>query len=337
MAVPRYSVIVPAWNEEGPLRRLLAALATARSDEVEVIVVNDGSSDGTEAVATDAGARLLNTPGRRGPAAARNLGARAARAPFLLFLDADVVPGPDLIERIDAHRDAVSDLRCFTGVYARAPAEDGWFQRYRALLNHSYHRGLPVRGRSTLLVTAVAGIDKQLFDEVGGFDESEAAREVEDTELGYRVARRTPIYLLRDVEVQHHFPSFALNMKNYYRRSARWLRLFSETRSFDNHTTTGSTAGLRLLGAAAALATGAALAAPPLWPLALATHLTYLAGNRRFFALLVRHAPPGELPRMYAADLCLSLAVLAGAARGAIGVAAGWARGRAGPRAWART
>jgi len=337
MTAPAYSVVIPAWNEEIPLGRLLERLSSSRLDGVEVIVVSDGSTDGTEAVAAQAGARVLRTTGRRGPAAARNLGARAARAPFLVFLDADVVPEPGLLERVDAHRAQTPELRCFTGVYAREPAVDGWFQRYRALLNHSYHASLPVRGESTLFVTAVAGIDKALFEELGGFDESESAREVEDTELGYRILQRTAIHLLRDVEVQHHFPSFAVNLVNYYRRSAGWVRLFRGRQRFDNHTTTGSTAALRLLGAGVAVATGAALGWPPLWPAAIALHGAYLVANRRFFTLLVRHAPVRELPRMYAADLCLGLAVMAGAARGAVDVALSLARGRAGRRASAQT
>lgn len=88
---PRLSVVIPARNA---LRWLPGAIASlGASPRLEVLVIDDGSDDGTASylraiAATDARIRTLSTPGA-GPAAARNAGLAAAQAPLIAFLDAD--------------------------------------------------------------------------------------------------------------------------------------------------------------------------------------------------------------------------------------------------------
>src|SRR5213595_4054996 len=85
------SFIVPAYNEETELPSTLAAIraATSRlSQPVEIIVVDDASTDATPEIAEQAGARVVPIH-RRQIAAARNAGARAAQGEYLFFVDAD--------------------------------------------------------------------------------------------------------------------------------------------------------------------------------------------------------------------------------------------------------
>lgn len=102
-AEPLISVVVPTRDRPGALTRCLDALAaqTVRA-QIEIVVVDDGSSRpavAAELVARYGAARLLRLPGR-GPAAARNAGAFAARGTFLCFTDDDCEPRPEWAERL---------------------------------------------------------------------------------------------------------------------------------------------------------------------------------------------------------------------------------------------
>ena len=92
---PSYSVVIPARNAERTLARVLDALAAQDPAPVEVIVVDDGSADGTAAAARGRGARVVELAERRFAGGARNAGWDEAGGDLVVFLDADAVPGPD--------------------------------------------------------------------------------------------------------------------------------------------------------------------------------------------------------------------------------------------------
>ncbi|MHC4579650.1 MAG: glycosyltransferase family 2 protein [Planctomycetota bacterium] len=100
------SVVVPAFNEVRTIGRCLAALRRQERRDVEVLVADDGSRDGTADLVARwfPQVRLLALP-HRGSAAARNAAVRAARAPRIAFLDADCVPCPGWLAAVLAHDD----------------------------------------------------------------------------------------------------------------------------------------------------------------------------------------------------------------------------------------
>lgn len=90
------SVVVPTRDRPESLARCLASVAEADSAGLDVVVVDDGSRDRgavRDAASVIAGARVVRGPGR-GPAAARNLGVRAARGEIVCFIDDDCVAAP---------------------------------------------------------------------------------------------------------------------------------------------------------------------------------------------------------------------------------------------------
>lgn len=97
--LPSVSIVVPARDDAPALARCLEALARQTVAPLEVVVVDNGSSDGTAEVARAAGARVVSEP-RRGIPAAAARGYDAALGDVIGRLDADSVPGPDWVERV---------------------------------------------------------------------------------------------------------------------------------------------------------------------------------------------------------------------------------------------
>ncbi len=101
------SVIIPAWNEAVSLEETLDRISDAlRANEAhglkwEIVVCDNASTDDTAEIARRAGARVVFEP-ERGIARARNAGARVARGEWLLFIDADSYPPPELLSEVRA-------------------------------------------------------------------------------------------------------------------------------------------------------------------------------------------------------------------------------------------
>jgi cellulose synthase/poly-beta-1,6-N-acetylglucosamine synthase-like glycosyltransferase len=94
VSAPRISVVVPAFQASAIIKRCVLALSaqTLTSDQYEVIVVDDGSTDDTATRARQVGARVLRLARNMGPAAARNAGVGIARGDVVVFTDADCEP-----------------------------------------------------------------------------------------------------------------------------------------------------------------------------------------------------------------------------------------------------
>lgn len=101
MAPPRtVSIVLPAHDEMATIRDVVTRCRRHTPDLLEVIVVDDGSSDRTAAIAEEAGARVLGLFPNRGKGIALRRGAEAARGDVVVFLDADGQDDPEEIPRL---------------------------------------------------------------------------------------------------------------------------------------------------------------------------------------------------------------------------------------------
>jgi glycosyltransferase involved in cell wall biosynthesis len=179
------SVIVPALNASATIARTLAALAAQDfGGGYEVVVVDDGSDDGTARIAEqwDGDVRVVVIrQDRLGPAAARNAGVAAASGRLLAFTDADCYPAPGWLEAGVA---ALADADLVQGSVSPEPGVE----------RGPWDRTLWVERETGLFETANLFVRRSLFDSLGGFEvwlEPEIGKPLgEDMWFGWR-ARRT--------------------------------------------------------------------------------------------------------------------------------------------------
>jgi GT2 family glycosyltransferase len=220
-----YSIVIPTYNRRDTLLVVLGALERQDAPELlrEVVVVDDGSSDGTaQAVAaleTPLSINLL-TGRRGGPAAARNAGVEAAAGDLVLFLCDDVEPSPGLLSAHDARHDEAGGPHAVVGRVDWPPGkEPSHFEQFAI---ETYHFGFEaLEGLDELpfhaFITANLSIERDLVQELGGFDEG-FSYGWEDTDLGLR-ATRAGVKLLYapDAVAYHHHE---IDPSSYCRRQS---------------------------------------------------------------------------------------------------------------------
>ncbi len=202
------SVVVATYNRVGSLRLLIEALKSQSitPTDFEVIIVDDGSNDGTAEFLAEAAlttkfslqcAHQINS----GPAAARNLAMKSAKGEIIVFTDDDCIPDPDWLERID-------------GFFQKHPDTDGCGGKIRRQNDSSVSRYIdrcgamrhPIRKDGTVayLVTANAAYRRNVVDEVGGFSEDISWPGGEDPDLSFKVVEGGgQLAYCRDAVIRH--------------------------------------------------------------------------------------------------------------------------------------
>ena len=190
----RVSVIIPTYNRAALVTEAVASVLAQTYRDFELLVVDDGSTDGTLVALAPLGdeIKVLRREERRGVSAARNLGAKAAAGEWLAFLDSDDLWLPDKLARqveyLKAHPDLVI---CQTGeTWIRNGVRVNPPESCRKVAGNIF---LPSLQRCLVSPSAVM-LHRRLFEEMGGFDESLPA--AEDYDLWLRIASRHPVGLI---------------------------------------------------------------------------------------------------------------------------------------------
>lgn len=219
---------MPVYNGRDFIARSLPPLLAmeARGEVLEVIVVDDGSSDGTAAMASDMGARVLPSGGRLGPGGARNEAARHARGAVLWFVDADVIPHPDAAVALLAGFDADEVVAVF-GSYDENPPARNFFSRYKNLVHHYYHQR--AKEDAVTFWSGCGAVRREAFLAAGGFDvERYKYPSIEDIELGHRLIHAGGRIRMRRNVLCTHLKVWKfgnLVHTEIFRRAIPWSRL----------------------------------------------------------------------------------------------------------------
>ena len=288
-ASPFFSIVTPVLNGGEVFRQSLQGLADSTFVDWELIVVDDGSIDGSIEAAKKAGALVLSTSGGCGPGAARNLGAERARGEYLLFLDADCEVHADTLELAAKYLRVDPALGGLFGSYDRTPSAPSLVSRYRNLLHHFTHQ--QAASEASTFWAGCGVVKRSLFWELGGFDITLYDRPcIEDIEFGLRMrAASHRILLAKDVLVTHHkrWTIQMILLSDFFDRALPWTRLILQNR--------GEMGALNLdwrnrASTAVAYLTLLMIGLAPIWPQtawgSLAGVIALLLINLNFYALL---------------------------------------------------
>ncbi len=187
----KVSVIIPTFNEESYLPRLLACLDSQTLDEFEVIVADASSTDRTAEIADEHGARVV--PGGL-PAAGRNAGAEAANGEYYFFLDADVKFNRHFLKRAynEMQQRMIDVATCEARPLSNVPL-DRLMHNFANLYVKLNQYTNPMAPGYCIM------IHSRLFDRIGGFDED--VTHAEDFDLIRRAAELRPFRVLEKVHI----------------------------------------------------------------------------------------------------------------------------------------
>lgn len=199
--MPVVSVIMPVHNGARYIRAALESALAQTVSPAEILVVDDASTDATPEVLAAFGGkiRVLRHASASGPARARNQAVAAAQGDFIAFLDADDLWKPRKLERQLARAAQVPDF----GIIATDVES---FSDDEPVVRETLRSMYPVREGwvveqllfNNWITTSAALLPRQVFDEVGGFEET-PCRLGEDWALWMRIAARHPVYFVDEV------------------------------------------------------------------------------------------------------------------------------------------
>lgn len=224
----RISVIMPVYNGTEFITDSLPPLIDMqnRGEVLEVIVVDDGSTDGSKEMAENMGARVMSSGGRLGPGGARNKAANIALGDILWFVDADVVVHSDAARCLRSGFD-IEDVVAVFGSYDSNPPAKNFFSQYKNLVHHYYHNRASDEAHT--FWSGCGGVRRTAFLSCQGFDvERYKYPSIEDIELGHRLIKAGGrIRLLRGMQCTHLkvWRFWNLIHTEIFRRAIPWSRL----------------------------------------------------------------------------------------------------------------
>lgn len=239
VAAPELSVVICTYNRLATLQRCIASFERqSASGRYELIVVDDGSNDGTaawlDAWRPAAPATVVHRA-NGGLAAARNTGLERARGKYVLFVNDDTLAFSDLVER---------HLAAHTSAGPRT-AVLGTFEQPRQGLDNALMRAIDATNLVFCYSTLVSGqrydwtrfwtcnvsVSRDAVVQVGGFDESFQHYGCEDTDLAYRLERKLGVRVLYDATARAYH-EHVLSFEDLRRRAravgGAWTQLFKK-------------------------------------------------------------------------------------------------------------
>ena len=185
----KYSVIIPVYNSEKTILKLLNSISLLEIQPSEIIVINDGSTDRTsEIIKMQEGINLVELKQNFGPARARNEGAKIAKSPWLLFIDSDCSLSPSSIKY--AFPDSEEEKNNIVGVmcvFSSQMINSSITSNYKNIQRHFEIKNM--NNPPNVFSSSCFTISRDAFSKSGGFNESFGKIPTEDNEFYFRLLK----------------------------------------------------------------------------------------------------------------------------------------------------
>lgn len=199
---PLVSVVIATYNRADFLGETIESVLNQRFRDFELIVIDDGSTDNTRALLEPYSARLQYFyQENRGPSAARNLGVKHAKAPWIAFQDSDDLSLPNHLDSLYRHVEKFPERGM---VFANGNYLDGLQHNRETIIPTAKSRKLAAQGAQlvdlfdkSIVRLQAALISKSCYDAIGGHDER--LRISMDLDLAFRLFARCPVAYLDEV------------------------------------------------------------------------------------------------------------------------------------------
>jgi GT2 family glycosyltransferase len=230
MTSPQVSVIVPSFNGKDKVIRLLNSLEQQTCLAFEVVVVLDGSTDGSaEAIYGNAWKLFplkIIEQKNNGRASARNTGVAHATTDLLLFFDDDMIPAISCVQEFISFHQQHKNVIALGQIIEPASKKDTEIKKYKEYLNTTWNNNLNAyRNKiipNTVVVLSAANfsISTLLFNRLNGFDES--LKDVEDYDFALRARAEKIETFYLDTAIALHRDHFTF--RKYAERSKAYLK-----------------------------------------------------------------------------------------------------------------
>jgi glycosyltransferase involved in cell wall biosynthesis len=241
---PALTVVIPAYNRAGSIRAAIESVLRQTRADFELLVVDDGSTDGTLAAAAevqDPRLRLIESPRNGGAAAARNLGVTESRGAWIAFQDSDDEWLPTKLEKQMARLEAPG--AAFVGAYCGLLTLGGLDDRAGERLRLRYVPDpsiVPAEGDilepllfANMISTQTLVVRRDVILELGRFDADTTP--IEDWDFVLRLSRRGSIAFVDEPLVHQRFSPNSITRDTARRLSSRIRLVEKNLEAFERH------------------------------------------------------------------------------------------------------
>jgi glycosyltransferase involved in cell wall biosynthesis len=242
------SIVIPTYNASGFMPDLLDSIFKQAVEDMEVIIVDDCSTDNTLEIAGQHPVRVIQMETNGGPAKARNRGVREAKGDIILFFDSDVIVLDGTIREVEDYFRKNPGAKCIIGICSTEPLNEGFVPTYMAMFEYIHLIGQKYN-RVSVFAPRCGAIKRDFFLQIGGYNENYKGADVEDFELARRINKSDCIILNPKLLVRHQFADFRQALKIYFKRTVMWVHLFFKEKKLDNAGPTSPSNGVAAMSA----------------------------------------------------------------------------------------